>query len=266
MIKKSLAIIISAVAIVLSGCGSKEKATASSYESTTIVKADNKDSVIIKAVYPVGGDARFNRSVMEYLSERMGGTYVGSYDSPLQMFQHYADNIYANMQADAKNAKAAGGVPMKEFQQYDFKKVYETKKFATFVLDSYVFNGGAHGYGITQGFTVRKSDGRVMGNNMLNTLFRTEDVALEWNQTIIEGLMKAWGFKSEKELMASIFNENGRFIPQPQYPPFFTKDGLVLIYQSDEIAAHAAGKAEVVIPYDKVKPFLNVTGKRLISD
>lgn len=253
-----------ATTLTATGCTGSRQTAATNYDSVTIVKADKIDSVIIRATYPVGGDSLFTHSVMEYVSEQLGGSYEGSYDSARAELQHYADAYYGEMQADAKEAREAGGNPMPEFRQYDLKKVYETDKLVTFVLDYYIFNGGAHGYGVTQGFSVRKSDGRVMGFNMLNTLSRSPETARLWDRTIKQGLMKAWGFKSEDELMQMIFSSYEGIIPMPQYPPYFTKDGLVIVYQSDEIAAHAAGKAEIVIPYDKVKDFLNVTGKNLL--
>lgn len=249
----------------LSSCnsGSRQASGEVTYDSVNIVKS-GRDSVVIKADYPVGGNPLFRHAVLERLSEEMGGTYAGSYDSAQAMFQYYADSYVKEMQADDKEVIEAGGKPMPEFRQYDVKKVYETDKFATFVLDQYIFNGGAHGYGITEGFTVRKSDGRVMGFNMLNTLFRSQQQAMDWDATIKKGLMKAWNLKSEDELKSFVFGDD-LMIPMPKYPPYFTKDGMVVVYQSDEIAAHAAGKAEIVIPYAKVNEFLNETGKQLIA-
>jgi hypothetical protein len=45
-------------------------------------------------------------------------------------------------------------------------------------------------------------------------------------------------------------------LPLPQFPPYFTADGLAFVYQQYEIAPYAAGMPSFTIPYDDIRPLL----------
>ena len=54
-------------------------------------------------------------------------------------------------------------------------------------------------------------------------------------------------------------------IPVPQFPPTFTKNGLVFLYQQYEIGPYAVGMPNFCIPYKKVLPYLTEEAAALVE-
>lgn len=230
-----------------------------SYDSVRI-SIEQNDTVSINAQFPAEGNDCFRHAVLERLSEELGGSYAGSYDSARVMLQHYADSYMQQMKKADMETIEAGGKPMPEARRFGFRKVYDTAKLTSFELRQYVYNGGS--YESTLGFTVRKSDGRVIDQHILNTLFRTDEQVRDWDKALKQALQKEWKLSGTAELAAQLYSKDGS-VALPQTPPYFTAEGLVLRYQPGEIAERGA---KVVIPYGKVEEFLNETGKKLIEN
>jgi len=141
-------------------------------------------------------------------------------------------------------------------------KGYETDRFVTFDIQTYEYDGGVHGGGAAYGMTFRKSDGRYIDENVLNT----GNDPLEWNEILKKGLMEYFEVSTEEDLESCLMDVDLYCIPMPSCGISFTEQGLSIIYQQYEIAAYAMGRPNFVIPYEKLKPFLNVTGRRLLAE
>ena len=147
-------------------------------------------------------------------------------------------------------------------------KVYETDKYITFEASSYWYFGGAHGGSSLSGATFRKSDGRKFDKSMIsdeNTL----------HPLLIKGLVKAFDAKNKKELGELLMfsgacdSDNAEIklinLPLPETEPWLTKEGLQLVYQQYEIGPYAVGMPTVQIPFAKLKPLLNASGKTYLK-
>lgn len=247
-----------------SACGGKQQvadgATAV-WDSVTLTKSDT-DSVIVKADYPTGGDMRMVYAYSEYVSEWLGGSYEGTYDNPKAMLEYYADTLFNHLRGLGSDYRMNGDNGL--FDGVYINKVYDDALLTTYELTRYTYEGGAHGTSSLEGMTIRKADGRKLDASILKQTMNDGEMVDEWQSLLKKGLMKYFDVKSEKELAQMLFEDKSPYIPNPVTPPYFTREGLKLVYQRYEIAPYAAGTPTVIIPYDKAKRFLNITGARLI--
>lgn len=232
-------------------------------DSITIVQPGT-DSLYFSAHYPTDSTA-LGRSIVEHLSEELGGTYTGSTAKPVDMLRHYANEMCAQMRTDSLQAINDLGRAWMQMRSIHINKVYETPNIVTFFIDQYVYAGGAHGNGTGKGLSFRKADGRLLGADLLIENTSPNDSLPSLRTLLKEGLKKHWNLKTDEELKEMTFGQDPAYIDLPQTPPYFTKDGLVFIYQSDEIAPHAAGAATIVLPYKQARHYLKFTARKLIE-
>ena len=129
--------------------------------------------------------------------------------------------------------------------------VYENKDIVCIGLNSYVYTGGAHGYGSTRFLNFDKK--------------RAEELdvsALLSSREEFEKLAER-EFRSQEEIPAdSSINSTGFMFDGDQfYLPEnigFTEDGLVLLYNPYEVASYADGSIEMTLPYSEVKEYLSI--------
>lgn len=143
------------------------------------------------------------------------------------------------------------------YYEHDIKVTapYEDQEYTTLLCTAYTYLAGAHGSTIVSGATFRKSDGHIMGWDLLSGLTRQQIVA-----GIKQGLCGYFGvsgidelpdrlllgFGDEQEAMR-IFRDD---FPLPSTPPYLTDDGVHIIYQQYEIACYAAGMPECTLPQE----------------
>ncbi len=245
-----------------SGC---QKPSNSEQQTTTrtvdVRNGNGEDSALVSIEFPTYPDERLNLSITEQLNEQLGGLYEGDYadcDSFARCYaSHYMDEI-SEMRSEFE-----GYEPEMPFErELTITRGYETDRLVTFDLQTYEFSGGAHGGGLAYGITFRKSDGRRMDQNILSI---SHD-AVEWNEMLKRGLMEYFEVKTESDLEGFLMDVELYNIPMPSCGVSFAANGLSFVYQQYEIAAYACGRPNFVIPYDKLRPFLNVTGRRLLDN
>lgn len=156
------------------------------------------------------------------------------------------------MQDEAKELYGEGQ-PTAPYSYYaDIRKIYENDKLITYSSTISTYSGGAHPTTSHTGTTFSKE----LCSQIRYDIF--SDTGLKALKSIIkEGLKKHFDVKTDGELKEMLFNvDDINNIPLPASAPFFTENGLTLIYGQYEIAPYAAGMPEVVIPYGKAKALL----------
>lgn len=208
--------------------------------------------------FPEGKNAALNTVIAEYISQNMGGDYNGDYangDSLVNFYAKKALKELAEIHGDIEDE-------MTYTNDMTIQKTYETDRIVTFEIQTYEFTGGAHGLGMTYGVTFRKSDGQQVNMNVLpNNIVENE----KWKKLMKEGLKEYFEVKTDQELEECI-DVDVNDLPLPETEVHFNEKGLVMTYQSYEIACYAAGQPSLVIPYSKLEPYMNTTGKSLFYE
>ena len=225
--------------------------------SVEIAAGDGLDSAHVKFLLPWYSDRRVNEAIIEQLNESFGGGYEGSYSDVDSMGRYYL----AQYMQEMKEFRSEDEMPLPYERSLSAVRSYETDDLVTIDVQEYQYSGGAHGGTTSYGLTFRKSDGRLMGRNTLNNLVGDD----EWNDMVKQQLMEYFEVKTEEELKDCLMDVELYMLPMPQTEPCFTEKGLVFTYQQYEIASYAAGMPSYVIPYDKLKKYLNRTGRQLLE-
>src|SRR5574344_807163 len=161
------------------------------------------------------------------------------------------------MKQAKKELQESGGVNGDSYTGYgSFDSIYvsyKTNKIISMVAFCYVSTVGAHGLAGASYNTFHALSGKSYGWNMIK-----DKKAL---QTFLKsGLKKYFEVSTDKELQDQLLIIDNNFsvntIPLPEYPPYFTKEGLTLSYSSYEIAPYSAGMPYVVIPFNQLDNIL----------
>lgn len=133
------------------------------------------------------------------------------------------------------------------------KTIYETEKLVTYQVDKDLyFAGGAHGVNSIYGITFRKSDGKIFDKHIVMTI----------PQTVLKRELKNYFGQTEENIEDILFSP---YIEMPEREPFFTKEGLMFIYQQYEIAPYVYGHPQFVLPYSEVEKYLTPPALNLIK-
>ena len=212
----------------------------------------------------ISGDFATVFAIAEWMNETLGGDYAGDCLDGKQMFQFYVDKTKELF--NAERASYDEDVPEDivntiYLTKIDFSKACETDRFITYTVTTECDLGGAHGSYEISGQTFRKQDGRHIGWEILS---RNDDEGFQ--QLLKDGLKEYFEVSNDEDLQQCFLNEEDfYYIPLPKCPPIFTPEGISVQYQQYEIAAYALGLPGFTIPYDRIRPFLNITGQRLIE-
>lgn len=176
--------------------------------------------------------------------------FKGSMDSLSQMANHYAEcRLVKNLDED--EIKFLQDINI-QYSSFDSVKIFTNKGLTSVVVFTQIFRGGPHGYTTQQSAVFDNQSGHAY---TLSEMFKDK---VELNQLIINGLKHYFKVSSDEELKASLGNiDNLNKIPLPQMMPYFSDEGLVICYNSDEIAPHAAGSPKIVLSYKDCKKIVN---------
>lgn len=235
---------------------------------------DSTGSYALTVEFPTGSvqDPLAN-AIREWISEELGGTYAdslpGNYpqllaDTAAMVSHYFAKTVktnadeYAEMMLYNPSAKDDA---ISFLDSAVISKMAESDNWVTYQKMCDVYTGGAHGGHTILGQTFRKYDGRRIGWDILNDTYDERFQAL-----LKAGLMEYWELKQESDLEEMLMGQaNIYYIPLPQCPPLFQDDGICFVYNQYEIASYAAGLPAFTVSYDKIRPFLNATARRLIA-
>lgn len=246
--------------VMLFSCSAKENATAASaMESDSIVADIDMGHFAITMDYPSDTASALAQAITEYASEMLGGSYQGTYTSPHAIMAYYHTQTVTEWRSDYEQFKEVSSTSPSLYWNTVISRIAETPRFLTVGFICETYQGGAHGLCIDYGVTLRKEDCRRIGWEIFRNV-KGEN----FQKLIRQGLKEYFSVTTDDELKPMLFNEEYIYsMPLPQCPPLFTDKGVKVIYNSYEIAPYAAGRPTFVIPYDKLKGELTVTGQRL---
>lgn len=246
--------------LLIMACGSKTEsgnAVAPSSPTDIILYDLHQDRVncVISAEPP--GDRPWSLAVGEWLDERLGGCYDGD-PRDMKSLVHF----YGEAKADSLRAALEDPNPGVEVEfEATMTKAYETDRFITYTLCTYIGLGGAHPLTTEEGATFRKSDGRRLDWNIVRC-----NMSVELNDVIKGSLMDYTGMKDDEELeqLMSMAGVDIYNLPLPKNPPYLLENGVAFIYQQYEIMSYAMGMPADTIAYDRMRPLLTRTAQKLI--
>ena len=128
---------------------------------------------------------------------------------------------------------------------------FENKDILSIALDSYIYTGGAHGYGSTRFLNFNKKTGEELERDeLIKNLQPFEEYAEEQ-------------FRRQQNIpMSQPINSTGFMFEQDEFYLSenigFTIDGLKLLYNPYEVASYADGSIEVILPYEESEKFLSI--------
>ncbi|SIP97933.1 DUF3298 and DUF4163 domain-containing protein [Maribacter ulvicola] len=131
---------------------------------------------------------------------------------------------------------------------------FENNRIITIKLESYIYTGGAHGYGTNRFLNFDKLSGKELYqedlfNNLIEFKGYAETVFRKQENIPITGSINKTGFMFETE----------RFYLPDNIG--YTENGLLLFYEPYEIASFADGPIILTIPYTKANSFLKYPSK-----
>ncbi|BDW92172.1 DUF3298 and DUF4163 domain-containing protein [Muricauda ruestringensis] len=127
--------------------------------------------------------------------------------------------------------------------------VYEDENVITFMLNSYSFTGGAHGYASTSYLNFDKKKGVELENwQLFEDLDGFEDFA-ETKFRIQEKIPQ------DSNINSTGFMFEGESFHLPNNLGY-TNEGLKLIYNQYEVASYADGPIELILPYNEINLYL----------
>jgi hypothetical protein len=127
---------------------------------------------------------------------------------------------------------------------------YEDNELLTIELKSYLFTGGAHGYGSTNFLNFDKKKAKEMNDW---DLFKDKDGFEKYAET---------QFRLQHNIPANqpinstgfMFEDDHFYLPENIG---FTGEGLKLLYNQYEVASYADGLIELTLPYKEIQKFLS---------
>lgn len=261
-------ILFAAMALVATTACSGNSANADETLSTDSVVyklSDKMMNVDIVFDYPTSGNDILRNSIAEYISEELGGKYMGNLENKDSLMQFYAEDSRKYLKTSLDEMDGYDGPELELSAKV--RKSYENDKFVTYETTTYEYLGGAHGFETVTGTTIRKSDGRRFGSEILINKDNEKFYAL-LKEGLKQYLADSEGSTvSDQQLQEAIMTD--AFVdclPMPQHTPYLTEDGVKFVYQPYEIFCYAAGTPSFTIPYDKIRPFLSAAALKLISE
>ncbi len=120
----------------------------------------------------------------------------------------------------------------------------------TIKLDSYLYTGGAHGYGSTRFLNFDKKKGREMESW---ELFSDREEFTRFAELKFRDQEKIPRDRSINST-GYMFEKDSFYLPENIG---FTSKGIQLIYNQYEVASYADGPVEVILPHSEVRPYLS---------
>lgn len=263
------------IALTLSSCNTivKKFSGLTSNDLTTDSVVFHKDAehatVHFYVDFPTDGNELLVNAVQEYINEQLGGTYTGSQTEAQPMLDYYGAEQWDSLKVEYQDMTADGDADwMSDVSLYadkSIRKVYETEKIVTYVTQSDIYLGGAHGMQYEYGVTFRKSDGRRFGYDMMRQLYSDG-----FYQLTKKGLQDYFGeagvdaTRDEKLKEYLLTDDDVNALSHPVADPYMTEQGVHFLYQPYEIAPYAAGMPAFTISYEDIKPYLTIGALKLI--
>lgn len=250
-------------------------------DSIDIELTDTMADVHVSVDWPVEGNDTLLQGIRQYIMKQLGIKKCTDIKAEIKKV---AKTQYHELKTQWQEDRECRGEDMGMIYS-SYQRISVDEESDTYVTYSYCtegFTGGAHGYATATGITISKATGKEIGyeseynaNTMTfsikrQNLFRSTKSAGLY-KLIKEGVKDYFSDLedhriSDEELADVLQNvPDVNHIPMPQFPPTFTKNGLVFLYQQYEIGPYAVGMPNFCIPYKKVLPYLTEEAAALVE-
>ena len=250
-------------------------------DSIGIELKDNMVEVLVSVEWPVEGNDTLLQGIRQYIMKQLDIKKCTDIKAELKKI---AKTQYNELKTQWQEDRECRGDDMSMTYSSN-QRIFIDEEGDTYVTYSYCtegFTGGAHGYATAAGMTISKATGKLIGyesvydenigafNIKHQTLFRSTNSAGLY-QLIKEGVKDYFSdFEdhriSDEELADILQNvPDVNHIPVPQFPPTFSKKGLLFLYQQYEIGPYAVGMPNFCIPYEEVLPYLSEEAAALVK-
>lgn len=263
--------ILSAVFILaVAACHNDNTITTEKYG---ISKGNEDVQVTVEMEYPQKGDDTALNSIRQHVADLLIADYKGQLNDGKKFLQQFVAEKTAELTTSPAEdyAQTDYAQTFKSTYTANVKVVVQTPRFITYEKNAYVFTGGAHGMPEWGAASIRKSDGVLLNEHILNERVSSNEFKQLLKQGVIsyykalKGAYYQCEFQPEK-LQDAVFGEvDVNNLPLPASKPFLTDSGVGFAYQQYEIASYADGMVAFVIPYAKMQPYLSAEVWNLVK-
>ena len=203
------------------------------------------------------------------ISSELGISSPAEYEDANGLLAYYSKGFLSQGRKDViqllkfqKEQKDTTNIRITYTYNATVSKVYETGGFITFMVESYVYMGGAHGSQYRTYGTFRKDNGALLS---WHDLFSAKKLPI-LRGLVSDGLQGYFGvmdFKSMRERLLIDGKYSRTTFPLPKGNPGLLGDGLHVQYSDYEIAPHAAGLPTTTISYGQIKNCWTTDARKL---
>ena len=250
-------------------------------DSSDIELTDTMADVHVSVDWPVEGNDTLLQGIRQYILKQLGIKKCTDIKAEIKKV---AKTQYHELKTQWQEDRECRGEDMGMIYS-SYQRISVDEESDTYVTYSYCtegFTGGAHGYATATGITISKATGKEIGyESEYNANTMTFSIK---HQNLFRSTKSAGLYKLIKEGVKDYFSDledhrisdeeladvlqnvpDVNHIPVPQFPPTFTKNGLVFLYQQYEIGPYAVGMPNFCIPYKKVLPYLTEEAAALVE-
>lgn len=223
--------------------------------------------------YPVDGPEALVANIRNWISDCLKVSnnaegkltaYSGDMSDGKAMLDYYAKEYIKSINFDDY---AELPEDMECEMDFTITKEFENSELISFNIGTYWFGGGAHGGETVAGASFRKSDGKKLDWDMIAAKKALMPM-------IIDGLKKHFEVKTDAEVVENLLLAEepaagqplSAIVPYPVTTPWFSAEGLILMYQQYEICSYAAGMPSIVVPWKALKPLLKDEYQSLVVE
>jgi hypothetical protein len=252
---KQIIYLLLAAAITVSCSSKKEKEphiTFNTSEYKEVANYSDTQGVELEALIPIAeGDSAIAKNINDRIFAAVKSIISQEDDNSTnytELFKNFT-NSYTTFIKDYPDAPGAWEATIKGTVEHNSTDIINVK------LDSYTMTGGAHGMGYNTSFLFSPKTGKelfikdIVSDTTALTQIAEQKFRTKYNIP-----------PSANINSTGLMFENDKFV-LPQNI-FITKEGLLLLYNSYEIAAYAEGTKEILIPYNEISKHLLIDLKK----
>ncbi len=232
------------LSILISSCADDEKLT---FETETLSNSKCKGCAVIEIEIPRPlQKKKITNSISTALNEEIiallsfeEGKSTGSISDAINSFE--------SGYTDLRQKFPEESIPWEA--RINGEVIYENDRLVTIGLNSYIFTGGAHGYGSTHFLNFSKKNGEELRRN---EIFRNREEFEEFAEMKFR-VQESIPQEDPINSTGFMFDADDFYLPENIG---FTEEGIKLLYNPYEVASYADGVIELTLPYTEIEEYL----------
>ena len=229
-----------------------------SYETILIEKNKKlgKSDIVFKfeVDYPTTGNAELLNEIKKNIFYMIGDST--KHDMSVKQLHNIAQKYIDDSMSEIKELDIDLGDEYAPSYGYtgSIKLDENTDKYVTYIGDSYIFSGGAHGMPYKAYLTISKKTNKALG---------LDNIILKNKHKELKKLLKKYIVNQYYHGEAPDWGGMFKF-DIPGLAPALTVNGIIFYYGAYEIDCYAAGMPHCTIPYNKIENLMTPEAKELI--